>query len=66
MADIHIHAPLCIAAGAIFPPVCATLVALRFYARRAQGVGFGYDDWLVLPALVSVLQKFSASGIRLK
>lgn len=52
MADMHIHAPLCIAAGAIFPPVCAGLVALRFYARRQQGNGLKLDDYLTIPALV--------------
>ena len=53
MAPIHITPPLLIAAGAIWPPVCATVVALRFIARRVQSVQLGIDDWLVLPALVS-------------
>ena len=52
MADVHIHAPLCIAAGAILPPICAGLVCLRFYARQQQGKRFGADDWLTVPALV--------------
>lgn len=52
MADIQIHAPLCLAAGAVFPPVCAGLVALRFYARRQQGNRYELDDWLTIPALV--------------
>ena len=53
MAPIHITPPLLIAAGAIWPPVCATVVALRFLARRVQSVQIGIDDWLILPALVS-------------
>ena len=59
MADVHIHAPLCIAAGAILPPVCAGLVCLRFYARQQQGKRFGADDWLTVPALVMSLQNDS-------
>lgn len=53
MAAIHIKPPLVIAAGAIWPPVCTTIVLLRFIARRAQKAQLGIDDWLVLPALVS-------------
>lgn len=52
MASIVIHAPLCIAVGVALPPVCAGLVALRFYARKQQGSRFGIDDWLTVPALV--------------
>ena len=54
MANVHIYAPLCIAAGAIFPPVCTGLVMLRFYARRQQGNPFKADDWLTIPALVTL------------
>lgn len=52
MAQIHIRAPLCIAAGAVLPPVCCGLVAMRFYARRQQNHRYQADDWLTLPALV--------------
>jgi len=52
MATIHIYAPLCIAAGAIFPPVCATLVALRFHSRKMQKAPLGWDDWLTIPPLL--------------
>lgn len=53
MAPIHIKPPLLIAAGTIWPPVCATIVVMRFIARRGQRAQLGIDDWLVLPALVS-------------
>lgn len=43
MADVHIYAPLCVAAGAVFPPICAILVGLRFYARKKQRVSTGLD-----------------------
>ena len=43
MADIHVTTPLCIAAGAIFPPVCAIVVGLRFYGRRRQKADLGAD-----------------------
>jgi hypothetical protein len=49
----NIHAGLTIAAGAVFIPVCSISVALRFYARKLTGVGFGIDDWLIVVALVS-------------
>lgn len=55
MADIHIHAPLVLAAGAALPPVCIGLVALRFYARTAQEAKFGLDDWLTVPGLLTVV-----------
>lgn len=41
-----------IAAGAVWPPLCAAAVALRFYARRVQGERLLLDDWLTIPALV--------------
>lgn len=43
-----------IATGAIWPPVCAAVVGLRFMTRRAQRLKLGIDDWLVLPALVQI------------
>ena len=52
MASIHVRAPLVLAAGAVLPPVCTGLVALRFYARRIQNANYGIDDWLTLPVLV--------------
>ena len=55
MADIHIYHPLCIAAGAVFPPVAVSLVAIRFYVRRQQGSHIGIDDWLTVPAVESTL-----------
>ena len=59
MASERLTAPLVITAGAIWPPVCATVVALRFYTRRAQTAQLGPDDWLTIPALV---RHRSASG----
>ena len=52
MASERLTAPLLITAGAIWPPVCAAVVALRFYTRRAQNIRLGPDDWLTIPALV--------------
>ena len=31
------------------------VVCLRFFARRVSKAGLWYDDWLVLPATVSIL-----------
>ena len=56
MADLQIHAPLAIAAGAVFIPVCTTCVGLRVYARRLHGVSLGGDDWTIIAATVR-LQK---------
>ena len=56
MADIHIYAPLCIAASAVFPPLCAALAFTRFYARKKSGAGYSWDDWLVLPSLVRAIE----------
>lgn len=44
-----------IAAGAVWPPLCAFIVALRFYTRRVQGARLLLDDWLTIPALVGFL-----------
>ena len=52
MASERLTAPLVITAGAIWPPVCATVVALRFYTRKTQTARLGFDDWLTIPALV--------------
>ena len=62
MADIHIRYPLCIAAGAVFPPVASALVAMRFLARRQQSSKIGIDDWLTIPALVSSMDPRSVSS----
>lgn len=35
MASERLTAPFVITAGAIWPPVCAIVVALRFYTRKA-------------------------------
>lgn len=53
MADLHIHANLAIATGAVFIPVCSCCVGLRVYARRLHRVSLGADDWTVMIALVS-------------
>lgn len=53
MASIELTTGLVIAAGAVWPPVCAGLVTLRFVARKVQRAPLQIDDWLVLPALVS-------------
>lgn len=52
MAGERLTAPLVITAAAIWPPVCATIVALRFYNRKTQAAELGPDDWLTVPALV--------------
>ena len=40
------------AAGIIFPTLCTTFAALRFYTRSRQKARIGIDDWLILAALV--------------
>lgn len=52
LLDVQIHAPLVIAAGAVFIPVCSISVALRIYARRLRGLKLGPDDWTIIMALV--------------
>ena len=52
MAGARLSAPLVIAAGAIWPPVCAIAVCLRFYTRHVQSNRLLADDWLLVPALV--------------
>lgn len=52
MASERLTAPLIITAGAIWPPVCVSVVALRFYTRKTQNAMLGSDDWLTIPALV--------------
>lgn len=43
------------ATGIIWPPLCAIVVALRFYTRRVQGARLLQDDWLTVPAIVSIV-----------
>jgi len=43
-----------LAAGAIFLTLCPIVVGLRFYTRAIQKAKIGIDDWLILPALVSI------------
>ena len=52
MTDIH-SPSLVIAAGAVLPTVCISLVGLRFYTRRLQKAQYETDDWLAIPAVVS-------------
>ncbi|KAM3075815.1 hypothetical protein ACMFMG_007942 [Clarireedia jacksonii] len=55
LLDVQIHAPLVIAAGAVFIPVCSISVALRIYVRRSRGVRLGPDDWAIIIALIFVI-----------
>ena len=43
-----------IAAAAILPFLGIVLVALRFYSRISCKAGLGVDDWLIVPATVSL------------
>lgn len=43
-----------IAAAAILPFLGIVLVGLRFYNRIRQKAGIGADDWLIVPATVSL------------
>lgn len=52
MASERLTAPLVISAAAIWPPVCAAVVAFRFYTRKTQTARLGADDWLTIPAFV--------------
>ena len=55
MASLRITPGFLYTAGVIWPPVCVAVVAARFLTRRGQGARLGWDDWLVLPALVLVI-----------
>lgn len=44
------------AAGATFPAICLVLTGFRLYVKRTRKVGWGVDDWLVIPALVCTLK----------
>ncbi|KAK3174659.1 hypothetical protein OEA41_001905 [Lepraria neglecta] len=63
MADARLTAPLVIAAGAIWPPVCTIAVCLRFYTRHVQNNRLLADDWLLIPALI-LLIGMCASALR--
>ncbi|KAL2045433.1 hypothetical protein ABVK25_012097 [Lepraria finkii] len=63
MANARLTAPLVIAAGAIWPPVCTTAVCLRFYTRHIQNNRLLADDWLLIPALI-LLVGMCASALR--
>ncbi|KAI8627305.1 hypothetical protein F5Y19DRAFT_486914 [Xylariaceae sp. FL1651] len=39
----------------VFTPLTVLLVALRFYARSLVASGYGFEDWLVLVALLAQL-----------
>ena len=55
----HLQFPLAsagevLAAGVVLPIVCLACVMLRFVARGSQKVRPGLDDWLLVPAAVSL------------
>ncbi|MCJ1476422.1 hypothetical protein MMC13_005088 [Lambiella insularis] len=54
MSIIPINPDEIIALGAIWPPVCAVVMGLRFYVRRTQHATLEIDDWLILPAFILV------------
>ncbi|PQE06685.1 integral membrane protein [Rutstroemia sp. NJR-2017a BBW] len=43
------------AVGALVIVLAVVFVALRFYARYSTKTGFGWDDWLILLALVATI-----------
>ena len=46
-----------IALGSIFLGLSVITVVLRFYARRRQKAPLQADDWLTVPALVSLFRR---------
>ena len=50
----YIGPPLVISASAILPSLCILAVGLRFYTRRKQHEDLRLDDWLTIPALVTM------------
>ena len=52
MASLRINPALLYTAATILPTMCSATVVARFYIRSGQKAHFGWDDWLVLPALV--------------
>ena len=47
-----------LAVGIIFIVLPIAAVASRFYVRKTRKVGFGIDDWLLIPALVRPRSQF--------
>jgi hypothetical protein len=43
------------AVGALVIVLAVVSVALRFYTRHFTGAGFGWDDWLILLALICTI-----------
>lgn len=43
-----------IAAGVALSLLTVFIVGVRFQTRRKQGQHFGWDDWLIVPAAVSL------------
>ena len=56
MATQRLASGLTIACSCLFIPSSALLTGLRFHTRRRQNATLGVDDWLIVPAFVS-LQK---------
>ena len=54
MSVEYIGPPFVISASAILPSLCILAVGLRFYTRRIQHLDLRPDDWLTLPALVTM------------
>ena len=54
MSVNYIGPPLVISASAILPSLCILAVGLRFYTRRKQHEDLRLDDWLTMPALVTM------------
>ena len=52
MASLRVTPPFVYTAATILPAVCTALVVARFVIRGNQRAKVGWDDWLVLPALV--------------
>ena len=52
MASLRVTPPLLYTAATILPALCTALAVARFVIRGTQRAKVGWDDWLVLPALV--------------
>lgn len=52
MASLRVTPPFLYTAATVLPTVCTALVVARFFIRGTQRAKVGWDDWLVLPALV--------------
>lgn len=50
----YIGPPLVISASSVLPSLCVLAVDLRFYTRRKQHEDLRLDDWLTMPALVTM------------